>query len=86
MLVGDWTSNRWVTMFSDEAEKLLGKSAMEVGELLENDKEAADLIFNDVSFQQKVFKLRSKVETFQVNHEELNLKLTLTSHLFQGCS
>lgn len=86
MLVGDWTSNRWVTMFSDEAEKLLGKSAMEVGELLENDKEAADLIFNDVSFQQKVFKLRSKVETFQVNYEELNLKLTLTSYLFQGCS
>jgi len=65
MLVGDWTSNRWVTMFSDEAEKLLGKTANEIGELLETDKEAADAIFNDVSFQQKVFKLRTKVETYQ---------------------
>lgn len=65
MLVGDWTSNRWVTAFSDVAELLLGKTSQEIGELLEHDKEAADSIFNDISFQQKTFKLRTKVETYQ---------------------
>lgn len=65
MLVGDWTSNRWVTAFSDVAEILLGKTSQEIGELLDHDKEAADAIFNDISFQQKVFKFRSKIETYQ---------------------
>jgi replication factor A1 len=65
MLVGDWTSNRWVTAFSDVAELLLGKTSQEIGELLEHDKEAADNIFNEISFQQKSFKLRTKVETYQ---------------------
>uniref|UniRef100_A0A1A9VGL8 Uncharacterized protein n=1 Tax=Glossina austeni TaxID=7395 RepID=A0A1A9VGL8_GLOAU len=27
MNIGDWTSNRWVTVFSDLAEQLLGRSA-----------------------------------------------------------
>ena len=67
MLVGDWTSNRWVTAFSDVAEALLGKTADEIGQMLEHDKEAADAVFNDISFQQKTFKLRSKVENYQVN-------------------
>lgn len=65
MLVGDWTSNRWVTCFSDVAEALIGKTSQEIGELLEHDKEAADALFNDISFQQKVFKLRTKIETYQ---------------------
>lgn len=65
MLVGDWTSNRWVTAFSDVAEILLGKTSQEIGELLEHDKEAAEAVFNEISFQQKTFKLRSKVETYQ---------------------
>lgn len=67
MLVGDWTSNRWVTAFSDVAEALLCKTAQEIGEMLEHDKEASDALFNEISFQQKTFKLRSKVETYQVS-------------------
>lgn len=66
MLVGDWTSNRWVTAFSDAAEAFLGKTSQEIGELLEHDKEAAESIFNEIAFQPKTFKLRTKVETFQV--------------------
>lgn len=66
MLVGDWTSNRWVTAFSDVGEQLLGKTSQEIGEMLDNDKEAAEKIFSDIAFQSKVFKLRSKIETFQV--------------------
>lgn len=66
MLVGDWTSNRWVTLFSDQAEALFGKTAHEIGTMAENDKEEAEKLFTSVQFQQKIFKLRSKVETFQV--------------------
>ena len=47
MLVGDWTSNRWITIFSETAEQLLGKSAQEVGELLEHD--SADVLFNSIT-------------------------------------
>jgi replication factor A1 len=65
MLIGDWTSNKYVTVFSDEAEKLLGKTAQEVGELLDQNKEEGDSIFSEITFQQKVFKLRTKIETYQ---------------------
>ncbi|CRK88089.1 CLUMA_CG001874, isoform A [Clunio marinus] len=65
MLVGDWTSNRWVTVFAEVAEELFGKTSQEIGTMLEFNKEEADAIFNDLAFQQKVFKLRTKVETYQ---------------------
>ena len=67
MLVGDWTSQRYVTVFSDVAEALLVKIADEIGQMFEHDKDAADAVFNDISFQQMTFKLRTKVETYQVN-------------------
>jgi hypothetical protein len=38
---------------------------LRIKELLEHDKEAADAIFADISFQKKTFKLRTKVETYQ---------------------
>lgn len=65
MLVGDWTSNRYVTCFSDVAEALMGKTSEEIGTLLEHNKEAAEALFSEHTFQQKSFKLRSKVETYQ---------------------
>lgn len=67
MLVGDWTSNRWMTMFSDQAELMLGQSANEIGKLLEHDTQAAEAIFNELLFQQKLFKVRTKIETYQVS-------------------
>lgn len=64
MSIGDWTSNRWVTCFSDVAENLLGKTAQEIGETLERNKEEADAILTALHFKSFVFKLRSKVEYF----------------------
>lgn len=64
MLVGDWIGNRWVTAFSETAEALFGKSAEEIGSMLEHDSSAAENLFSGISFQQKVLKLRSKVEHF----------------------
>jgi replication factor A1 len=65
MLIGDWTSNRWASCFSEVAEALIGKTTAEIGEILEQDKEGFDALFSDISFQQKVFKMRTKVETYQ---------------------
>ncbi|XP_055587325.1 replication protein A 70 kDa DNA-binding subunit-like [Uranotaenia lowii] len=64
MLVGDWTSNRWMTVFSDLAEQLLGRTSQEVGEALDYNKEEAERIFNSISFKSYVFKLRTKVEFY----------------------
>ncbi|XP_058119012.1 replication protein A 70 kDa DNA-binding subunit [Anopheles ziemanni] len=86
MLIGDWTSNRWVTVFTELAEEMLGKTSQEIGSSLEFNKEEAERIFSAVSFKSFVFKLRTKVEYFgeqprnktsavsvaPVNHKEYN--------------
>lgn len=82
MLIGDWTSNRWVTAFSDVGEVLLGKSSQEIGEMLEHDKDAADKIFSEVIFEEKIFKLRTKVETFQVRQFEVKNYFKHLNYLF----
>jgi len=64
MSIGDWTSNRWVTCFSDIGEQLLGRSAQEIGEALEHNQNEAEEIFASINFNSYVFKLRSKVETY----------------------
>lgn len=64
MLVGDWIGNRWATAFSETAEIMFGKTADEIGKMLENDSASAESLFSEASFQQKVLKLRSKVDNF----------------------
>jgi replication factor A1 len=67
MLIGDWTSNRWVTMFTELAEQLLGKSSQDIGETLENNKDKGDAIFAAINFKEYIFKVRAKVEAFGVS-------------------
>ncbi|XP_050069217.1 replication protein A 70 kDa DNA-binding subunit [Anopheles maculipalpis] len=64
MLIGDWTSNRWVTVFTELAEEMLGKTSQEIGSILEYQKDEAEKIFSSISFKSFVFKLRTKVEYF----------------------
>lgn len=89
MLIGDWTSNRWVTIFTELAEQMLGKSSQEIGEALEFNKTDAEQIFSNIGFANFVFKLRTKVEFYgdaarnkttavsatPVNHKEYNAYL-----------
>jgi replication factor A1 len=89
MNIGDWSDNQWVSLFSSEAEKILGKTSQEVGLAMENDTEAATAIFREANFKQFVFKCRAKLETYNdekrfktvvvkvdpVNFEEHNLYL-----------
>lgn len=64
MSIADWTSNRWVTAFADQAEMILGKSSQEVGDLLEMDKEEGEALLASAHFKSFLFKLRTKVEFF----------------------
>ncbi|KAH8355942.1 hypothetical protein KR200_003721, partial [Drosophila serrata] len=86
MSIGDWTSNRWVTCFSEIGEQLLGHTSQEVGEALENDAAKAEKIFSSLNFTSHIFKLRCKNEVYgdmtrnkltvqsvgPINHKEYN--------------
>ena len=67
MMIGDWTSNRYVTFFSEIGEKVLEKKTDEIADLMENDKKAAEQFIQNVLFKPKIFKLRTKVETYGVS-------------------
>lgn len=67
MLISDWTSNHWVTCFSDVAENMLDKTAQEIGDIFERDKEEADAILAALHFKSFVFKLRSGIKNFGDN-------------------
>jgi len=66
MNIVDATGNRWITAFSEDAEKILGMSAQELGELKENDNDAFLQKFGEASFKKFIFTLRAKSEVFQV--------------------
>lgn len=64
MSVGDWTGNRWVTCFSEVAEKLLNKTSAEVGEAFEQGKDEGEALLNSINFKSFLFKFRTKNEVF----------------------
>lgn len=69
MQVGDSTGSQWVNMFSDEAEKVFGKTAQEIGELINSkDNEGLSAVATDANFREFTVKCRSKVESFNVSH------------------
>ncbi|KAK9871429.1 hypothetical protein WA026_012805 [Henosepilachna vigintioctopunctata] len=69
--MADWSGNTWVSTFTSEAETILGMTAQEVGEQIENNSEAAANIVERVNFKQFVFKCRAKMETY---NDEARLK------------
>ncbi|XP_029048687.1 replication protein A 70 kDa DNA-binding subunit [Osmia bicornis bicornis] len=71
--LADWTNNQWATAFNEEAEKILGATAQELGELQENDNDAYLEKFGDATFKSFIFKIRIKLETFS---DEKRLKAT----------
>ncbi|XP_024879598.1 replication protein A 70 kDa DNA-binding subunit-like [Temnothorax curvispinosus] len=76
MSVVDATGSRWITAFSEDAEKIFGMSAQELGELKENDNDAYMQKFDEVNFKRFLFSLRAKSEFFQ---DEMRIKHVCTS-------
>lgn len=66
MNIGDFSGNQWVNVFSSEAEKILEKTAQEIGMIMEDNTDAGAAIFQEANFKQFVFKCRAKVETYNV--------------------
>ncbi|EGI59093.1 PREDICTED: replication protein A 70 kDa DNA-binding subunit [Acromyrmex echinatior] len=76
MNIVDATGSRWITAFSEDAEKILGMSAQELGELKENDNDAFLQKFGEASFKKFIFTLRAKSEVFQ---DEMRIKHVCSS-------
>ena len=62
----DATDNVWVTVFREQAEVILGKSATEVGQLKDSEsaESAFDELIQNASFTRWNFKLRVRMETY----------------------
>ncbi|CAL1689739.1 unnamed protein product [Lasius platythorax] len=76
MNLADATGNRWIVAFNENAEKILGMSAQELGQLKENDNDAYLQKLNEANFKRFIFNLRAKSEVFQ---DEMRMKHTCTS-------
>ncbi|GBM05833.1 Replication protein A DNA-binding subunit [Araneus ventricosus] len=74
--VADFTENQWVTCFQEAAEAILGVNAQELGAYKETDEERYNEILTDANFKSYIFKLRTKMETF---NEESRLKTTVVN-------
>ncbi|XP_023218106.1 replication protein A 70 kDa DNA-binding subunit-like [Centruroides sculpturatus] len=72
--LADFSENQWVTCFQDVAEKMLGITSEELGTLKETDEEKFKEVLIDANFKSFIFRLRTKLETF---NEETRLKTTV---------
>lgn len=69
MNLADWTDNQWVSVFTNEAEQIMGKTSQEVGEAHEQDPESLIAICNKAHFAEYIFKCRARFETYNVSFE-----------------
>ncbi|EZA51712.1 Replication protein A 70 kDa DNA-binding subunit [Ooceraea biroi] len=76
MNIADATGSRWITAFNEDAEKIFGMSAQELGELKENDNDAYMQKFGEASFKRFTFNLRARSEVFQ---DEMRVRHTCVS-------
>ena len=63
--VSDHTGQIWLNCFDDVGRMIMGMSADQLMELEQNDRPAADNVFQDASCQTFVFKCRAKMDNFQ---------------------
>lgn len=56
-----------MSTFNEEAEKIVGMSAQEAGQLMENDKKAFNEMMEKAHFKEFVLRCRAKMETYNVS-------------------
>lgn len=69
MNIGDWSGNQWVSMFNDEAEKVLGMTADEAGRLSEQDQVSFREALQNCHFQEYILKCRAKMDNYRVSFD-----------------
>lgn len=62
----DWSGNHWATAFNEEAEMMLGATAQELGELKDGDNEAYLEKIGTAAFKSFIFRLRLRMENYNV--------------------
>lgn len=67
MNIADWSGNLWVNVFAEEAEKIVGATSAEVGVAFDAGTDSLTSILEVANFKEFHFKLRAKVETFNVS-------------------
>ncbi|XP_015111159.1 replication protein A 70 kDa DNA-binding subunit [Diachasma alloeum] len=62
--ISDHTGSIWATAFSGEAEKMLGMTAQELGELADQDRDTYLTKCASISFSSYIFKIRMKLDNY----------------------
>lgn len=70
--MADWTGAQWVNIFHDQAVELFGLTADEVIARQESGGNATDC-FANTNFHEFLFRLRAKVENYNVSIHTINL-------------
>jgi len=65
--IADHAGSQWVTCFQETGMEILNESAQGLGELREQDEAAFDQVFQRANFKEFVFRLRAKMDTYNVS-------------------
>lgn len=68
--MADVSDSQWVTIFHDQAEQVLNTNASELGAMKETNKDDYEKIMDAILFKNYNFKMRSKIETYNVSINE----------------
>lgn len=60
----DATGQAWISCFSDQGEKIFGKTSQEIGQMKEQSDQAYENAIQGAMFKQFMFKVRAKAETY----------------------
>ncbi|KAI8904770.1 replication factor-a protein [Gorgonomyces haynaldii] len=74
--VADATGQTWVTIFDEDAQRIIGKSANEMAHLKEYNETDYKAAFDQIQLQQYTFKCRVKNEVYQ---DEAKVRITCSS-------
>lgn len=65
--MADHSGSHWITCFQDTATEVLGADAQELGSMRDTDEAAFDEVFQKANFRDFTFKIRAKMDTFNVS-------------------
>lgn len=65
--VADHSGSHWLTCFQDTATEVLGTDAEQLGILRDSDEAAFDEVFQRANFKDFTFKVRAKMDMFNVS-------------------
>ena len=85
--VSDHTGQIWLSCFDDVGRMIMGMSADQLNELMENDKAASGNVFQDANCKSWIFKCRAKMDNFQDQQRYVLVRLRhrcLLTGLLQG--